>query len=494
MSEAPSRRGPCPGRSGGEQWIISGGPLGAPEKGGRARSPLDPAPIVRWPGHSRFEQDGGRNRAQERAAIMTNPTGTSDRLDVPFAAPMVHRLRFTRDVLGADSEVLADLLEPSGDRPPRVQFWVDSFVADARPGLFGAIRDFEHRFGDRLRVVDEPFVVPGGEAIKNDVRGLEAMLRAFNQADLDRRSYVVVIGGGAVLDAVGFAASIAHRGLRLVRLPSTTLAQGDSGVGVKSGVNLFGKKNWLGAFAAPWGVVNDEALLETLPDRDYIAGFSEAVKVAMLKDPLAFDRICRDAPLIRRRDPEAARLVLRDSVRMHLDHITRGGDPFEALEARPLDFGHWSAHKLEPSSGFALRHGEAVAIGVAIDTVYSSIALGLDPLDADRVLRCLADLGLPLDDPALDDADHLFLGLEEFRQHLGGRLTLTMIPALGRPVDVHEVDALAMRRAIEHVRTRARELGTPTAPRPGPLEQRGGCTGLDEGARLFSVRSLGNSV
>ena len=411
---------------------------------------------------------------------MTNPTEPSERLDVPFSAPFVHRLRFTRDVLGADVATLADLLEPSGDRPARVQFWVDSFVADARAGLLGALQDFGQRFDGRVRVVGEPFVIPGGEGIKNDVRGLETMLRAFNESDLDRRSYVVVIGGGAVLDAVGFAAAIAHRGIRLVRLPSTTLAQGDSGVGVKNGVNLFGKKNWLGAFAAPWGVVNDESLLETLPDRDYLAGFSEAVKVALLKDPLAFDRICRDAPSIRRRDPDAARPVLRDSVRMHLDHITRGGDPFEALEARPLDFGHWSAHKLEPLSGFALRHGEAVAIGVAIDTVYSSIALGLEPNQADRVLRCLAALGLPLDDPALDDADHLFLGLEEFRQHLGGRLTLTMIPAIGRPVDVHEVDADAMRRAIDFVRTRARELETPTAPIPVGTFPRVGCVGHAE--------------
>ena len=239
---------------------------------------------------------------------------------------------------------------------------------------------FTGRFARRLRGVGAPIVVPGGEAIKNDVRGLEEMLRAFNDDDLDRRSYVVVLGGGAVLDAVGFAAAIAHRGIRLVRLPTTTLAQGDSGVGVKNGVNLFGKKNWLGAFAVPWGVVNDEALLETLPDRDYVAGFSEAVKVSAPEGPGSPSTgSAATPPLIRRRDPMPPCPVLRDSIRMHLDHITRGGDPFEALEARPLDFGHWSAHKLEPLSGFALRHGEAVAIGVAIDTVYSSLALGLDP-------------------------------------------------------------------------------------------------------------------
>jgi 3-dehydroquinate synthase len=277
------------------------------------------------------------------------------------------------------------------------------------------------------------------------------MLKVFNAHDLDRRSYVVVIGGGAVLDAVGFAAAIAHRGIRLVRLPTTTLAQADSGIGVKNSVNLFAKKNWVGTFAVPWGVINDAALLDTLPDRDFLCGFSEAVKVSLLKDAQVFDILCRTAPRIRRRDMTAARPMIFESARMHLDHITQGGDPFESLEARPLDFGHWSAHKLEVMSGFELRHGEAVAIGVAVDTVYSSLVHGLPQRDADRVLRCLDALGLPLDHPALHETGLLFEGLEEFRQHLGGRLTLTMLQSIGRPLEVHEVDESAMCDAIETV-------------------------------------------
>jgi 3-dehydroquinate synthase len=262
-----------------------------------------------------------------------------------------------------------------------------------------------------------------------------------------------------VLDTVGFAVAIAHRGLRLVRLPTTTLSQADSGVGVKNGVNLFEKKNWLGAFAVPWGVVNDAALLKTLSDRDFVAGFSEAVKVSLLKDPMFFRQLCRSAGRIRERDPSAALPAIRASAEWHLRHITQGGDPFEMLEARPLDFGHWSAHKLETMTHFALRHGEAVAIGVAIDTMYSSLALGLPQDDALAVLQCLTDLGFSLSDPALDDTEHLFAGLEEFRQHLGGRLTLTMLRGVGRPVDVHEIDRplmeLAIRRVAEVARPRA---------------------------------------
>ncbi len=380
--------------------------------------------------------------------------------------PQTHRVRFTRDVLGDEQDVLLEALQPSGDASPRVQFWVDENVLGAVPDLRDRIHQFGERHRQQVRTVGSLQVVPGGEEVKNDIHILERMLKVFNAADLDRRSYVVVIGGGAVLDAVGFAAAIAHRGIRLVRLPTTTLAQGDSGIGVKNGVNLFRKKNWVGAFAVPWAVINDEALLATLSDRDFVAGFSEAVKVSLLKDAALFHRLCREAAQVRRRERDVAMPIVRRSAMLHLDHITQGGDPFEALEARPLDFGHWSAHKLEAMTDFELRHGEAVAIGVAIDTVYSSLALGLSAKTAERVLRCLADLGFAFDYPALDRREELFGGLEEFRQHLGGRLTLTMLRNVGDPVEVHSVDRELMRQAIDYVATYARspgEFAIPTA-------------------------------
>jgi 3-dehydroquinate synthase len=384
--------------------------------------------------------------------MITNTPAVDGRTDPTFAVPFHHRLQFTGDVLGADRHVLCELLEPSGPGPARVQLWVDGHLAAARPDLIPRLEGIAAGCPERFATAGPLQVAPGGEEVKNDPHHLERILRAFHDADLDRRSYVVVVGGGAVLDAVGFAAAIAHRGLRLVRLPTTTLAQADSGVGVKNAVNYFGKKNWLGTFAVPWAVINDTALLATLPDRDFVAGFSEAVKVALLKAPRVFDRLCRTARRIRRRDMAAALPMIRASVELHLNHITRGGDPFEAREARPLDFGHWSAHKLEPLTGFALRHGEAVAIGVAVDTVYSSLALGFPEADATRVLRCLDALGFPLSHPALlEDTDALFDGLEEFRQHLGGRLTITLLRAVGEPVDVHEVDRGLMRAAIERV-------------------------------------------
>jgi len=373
-------------------------------------------------------------------------------MDVAFSVPFVHRVRFTHDIFGRDEATLIEVLESSDGQPARIQFWIDSHVAEAQPDLQQRIYALSRKHRERVSLAGNVQVVPGGEEVKNDIHILERMLKVFHAHDLDRRSYVVVIGGGAVLDAVGFAAAIAHRGLRLVRLPTTTLAQADSGIGVKNAVNAFAKKNWIGTFAVPWAVVNDAALLATLPDRDFRCGFVEAVKVALLKDPALFAELCESAPRIRDREMDVCLSVIRRSAEWHLQHITRGGDPFEALEARPLDFGHWSAHKLEVLTNFELRHGEAVAIGVAIDTIYSSMAAGLSEADARRVMDCLTDLGYELDCPQLQDEGALMAGMEEFRQHLGGRLTLTMLAGIGRPIDVHEVDRDLMHQAIGNVR------------------------------------------
>jgi 3-dehydroquinate synthase len=291
----------------------------------------------------------------------------------------------------------------------------------------------------------------GGEPLKNAPEPLQSVLRAILDHDLDRHGYVLAIGGGAFLDAVGFAAATAHRGVRLVRMPTTTMGQADSGVGVKNAINLFGRKNWLGSFAAPWAVINDRALLATLPDRDWRCGFAEAVKVALLRDAAFFDRLCADASKIAARDPEAGDAAIRASAWHHLDHITRGGDPFEQRQARPLDFGHWSAHRLEAMSGFTVRHGEAVAIGLMIDCAYSSLVHGLPASRLADVRGCLAALGLPLRHPLLANVDTLLGGLEEFRQHLGGKLTVTMLEDVARPIDVHDIDAGAMRETIAWV-------------------------------------------
>jgi 3-dehydroquinate synthase len=375
---------------------------------------------------------------------------SEDSYDVNFSVPQVLRLRFTRDCFGADWDQIAPWFR-SDAGAARIQVWIDQAVAEANPQLIPNLnaRIDEHRA--HIELVSPIQCIEGGEQVKNDDETVNQIFRSIDRDGLDRRSYVVVIGGGALLDAVGYAAAISHRGIRLVRFPTTTLAQADSGVGVKNAINAFGKKNWKGTFAVPWGVVNDQGLLAHLPDRDFRAGFSEAVKVSLLKSPSAFRFLCQHASDIAHRDWTAVMPAIRSSVLMHLHHITHGGDPFEMQEARPLDFGHWSAHKLEQLTQYQMRHGEAVSIGVALDTIYSYLVHGLDRSDALHAVKALVDLGLPIYTPHLE-SQQIFDGLEEFRQHLGGRLTLTMIRNVGAPVSVHEVNLDAMSRAIGMLR------------------------------------------
>lgn len=373
-------------------------------------------------------------------------------LDISFSVPFVHRLRETSDLGGDCFGVLVDLLRADRDDSarPKLLVFVETALLDDEPiaePILNRLQSLES-----IEMVAPPVKLTGGEEIKNSSRHVDAMLEQIERGKLDRHSYVIAIGGGAMLDAVGYASAIAHRGIRLIRIPTTTLAQGDSGVGVKNAINYFGKKNWVGTFAVPWAVINDAKLLTSLPDRDFISGFSEAVKVSLLKSRRQFEWLCENAEAIRRREMTVAVEAIHQSCVAHLRHITEGGDPFEMQEARPLDFGHWSAHKLEPLTEYRLRHGEAVGIGVAIDSIYSSIVHGFPTESARDVCRCLKTLGMPLWDPAIEPTSRLLEGLEEFRQHLGGRLTITMLREVGQPIDVHDIDAPAMLQAIQELK------------------------------------------
>jgi 3-dehydroquinate synthase len=355
-----------------------------------------------------------------------------------------YTVHFTAGVFDSSNPLLSDLLNGAS-----AIFVLDRGVARAHRGLPAAIKRY---CGGESRVV----IVPGGEKIKNQPRYVKQILRAINDAGLCRHSYIVAIGGGAVLDAAGYAAATAHRGIRLVRIPTTVLAQDDSGVGVKNGVNAFGKKNYLGTFAPPFAVINDFAFLATLSDRDWRAGISEAVKVALIKDAALFDSLERDAPLLANRDAQAMEQLIRRCAALHCAHIATSGDPFELGSSRPLDFGHWAAHKLEQLTNYRIRHGEAVAIGIALDTTYSYLSGWLAESEWRRVLELLQQIGLKLYVPelgsCLGDAEHtksVLRGLAEFREHLGGQLTIMMLRAIGQPFDVHEMDTGTVARSIE---------------------------------------------
>jgi 3-dehydroquinate synthase len=363
---------------------------------------------------------------------------------------------FTTGVVTPSNLLLRDVVARAADETPsRLIVVLDQGVVDHHPNLSDQVAEYAHRHRTVLNLAAPVLIVPGGEAVKNDPRHVDGIHRAINDAGLCRHSYVVAIGGGAVLDAAGYAAATAHRGIRLIRIPTTVLAQDDSAMGVKNGINAFGKKNYLGTFAAPFAVINDVAFLQTLPDRHWRAGVSEAIKVALIKDRAFFDFLESQAAAIRARDLVAMEQVIRRCAVLHLTHIASGGDPFELGSSRPLDFGHWSAHKLEQLTDHRLGHGEAVAIGIALDTTYSYLAGFLPEDDWRRIISLLPALGLSVYAPELgqnldsvNDPTSVLRGLDEFREHLGGSLTILMLRSIGAPFDVHEIRRDVMIRSI----------------------------------------------
>lgn len=371
-----------------------------------------------------------------------------------------HQVHFTQDVFSPGNPLLMEvLLGGSRHQKPKVLVILDEALASAQPFLARGIEEYFFAHGKKLNLVCPPLVIEGGERTKNSYFHVSEIHSQIDRYHIDRHSYIIAVGGGALLDMVGLAASTAHRGVRLIRIPTTTLSQDDSGVGVKNGINAFGKKNFIGTFAPPFAVINDAKFLETLSARDKRAGYIEAVKVALIRDAHFFDQIERDAFRLRDFDPVAMHNLIFRSAELHLNHIATSGDPFEFGSSRPLDFGHWAAHKLEQVSEYRIRHGEAVAIGVALDVIYSRRMGYLDAGSESRILSLLEILGFEIYSNELQHADSdnsliILNGLEEFREHLGGTLTITLLRGIGQGFEVHEVDGLQMLQAIRELEAR----------------------------------------
>jgi 3-dehydroquinate synthase len=367
------------------------------------------------------------------------------------------RVFFTEDVFAASNLTLRNALADAA--PRKVLVVVDEALALAQPNLSRQIDDYFAAHAPALQLVCPPVIIAGGERAKNSYAPVAEIHSLIDRLHIDRHSYLIAVGGGALLDVAGLAAATAHRGVRHFRIPTTTLAQADSGVGVKNGINAFGKKNFIGTFAPPFAVINDFSLLATLEPRDQRAGYVEAVKVACIRDAKFFDDIERNAEKLTAFVPAAMKRLIYRSAELHLNHIATGGDPFEAGSARPLDFGHWAAHKLEQLSDFQVSHGEAVAIGIALDVIYSrSIGL-LDEKSAGRILKLLERLGFELFANELlnvntDGNLQVLGGLDEFREHLGGELTITLLKEIGRGAEVHEMNLPRVVEAIHELQER----------------------------------------
>jgi len=380
------------------------------------------------------------------------------RIDVNWEFPVV----FTHALFDPVNPVLiATLDRKSEHRRHRAMVFVDSRVAETLPQLTEQITAYFAAHPEKLELVGAPCLVPGGEAIKNDFSLVDQFMRQMLNAHLDRQAFVIIVGGGAVMDAVGLAAALVHRGLRQVRVPTTVLGQNDAGVGVKNGVNFLGGKNAIGTFAPPFAVLNDFDFLLTLPDRDWLCGVAEAFKVSIIRDRQFFSELVAEAEKYPARDFEAMQKLVTRCAEIHLEHIRTNGDPFEYGRARPLDFGHWSAHKLELMSGFAISHGQAVATGVLLDSIYAEKKGWLTKDEMSTIGDGFRRSGFHLwfDELNQREADGLrtiFGGLRDFQEHLGGELTVTFPRGLGARHEVHEIDLALMELALQELEAFAR--------------------------------------
>jgi len=370
-----------------------------------------------------------------------------EEIAVPFSYPVT----FTRNAFDPANPVLADAVDG------RMLAYVDSGLAEAQPELPDALAAYAAAHA--LDLLTPPRILPGGETAKDGWDVVNGVIAEIVKHRLCRQSTVLAVGGGAMLDAVGLAASLVHRGVRLVRMPSTTLSQDDGGVGVKTGINLGDVKNLLGTFAPPSAVVNDLALLRTLPRDVMLDGVAEAFKVAIIKDADFFAYLVEQAEALGRGETETLEETVRRSAVLHLDHIRQGADPFEMGDARPLDFGHWAAHRLEGLSDYAVRHGQGVAIGIALDSHYAWRTGLLGRGEFDAILDAFVRAGLPVWHPLLEQRDAegtlaVVEGIEQFREHLGGRLCITLPDGIGQRVEVNDMDLALIEEGITFLKER----------------------------------------
>lgn len=373
-----------------------------------------------------------------------------DYIQQDFSVHFSYKVFFTEFLFNEKNYLFRDLLKSVHEEGTtrKILFVIDENIIAHFPQLNEQI-DLYFKDLPFINLIAEKVIVAGGEVAKNEERYLDLIIDAVNRHGVDRHSYIAGIGGGSVLDLTGYAAAIAHRGIKLIRIATTVLAQDDSGVGVKNGINYQGKKNFLGTFVPPFAVFNDYHFLTTLSDRDWKAGISEAIKVALIKDAGFFDWLEKNAGLLAKRDKLSMQYMIKRCAELHMEHIA-GGDPFEFGSSRPLDFGHWSAHKLEQLTNFEVLHGEAVAMGIALDTVYSNLIGSLSDTETNRVVNLLKAIGLPLTHRYMNlnsIDDPIFKGLNEFREHLGGRLTIMLLKTIGTGYEVHELDPAVIIKA-----------------------------------------------
>jgi 3-dehydroquinate synthase len=317
---------------------------------------------------------------------------------------------------------LGELAREAGLNPGRCAVVTDSTVE----------RLYAARAQDALRKAGfEPALisVPPGEASKS-VAALELLYDRMTEAGIDRASAVFALGGGVVGDLAGFAAATYLRGVPLVQVPTTVVAQVDSALGGKTAINHRHAKNLIGAFYQPRLIVADVATLATLPDREFREGLAEVIKYGAIMDAPMIADLERDLDAILARRPDLLEQVVARSL-IHKASVV-GADEHESGLRKTLNFGHTIGHAIEASAGYGnYFHGEAVAIGMVAAVRLSSRYAGFSADEASRLERLIEHAGLPTAMPAGWRSDDFLRALGLDKKRAAGAIEFVLLDRLG---------------------------------------------------------------
>lgn len=286
----------------------------------------------------------------------------------------------------------------------------------------------------------ETLMLPAGETSKS-WSSVERICDTMVAARLDRSSFLVALGGGVIGDLGGFAAAVYYRGIPFIQVPTTIVAQVDSSVGGKTGINIAGGKNLVGAFHQPALVLADPLVLRSLPPREFTEGLAEMVKHAAIRDPDMLEEIPAAwvpglAPLIARNVRIKAAIVAADE-----KEITG--------ERALLNFGHTIGHAIENAAGYGnFLHGEAISLGLVAALRLSRRAAGLSAADESRILQTLERLGLPTDPQLCPPLDALFTAMQTDKKFTEGRMKFVLLRRPGEAFLSSEVSMELLREVL----------------------------------------------
>jgi 3-dehydroquinate synthase len=294
----------------------------------------------------------------------------------------------------------------------------------------------------------EPILLSDGERYKQ-MPGVSRVYDALVRANAERSSTLITFGGGVIGDMAGFAAATYLRGIALVHVPTTLLAQVDSAVGGKVGVNHPLGKNLIGAFHQPHAVFIDTSVLSTLPRREFRAGLYEVIKYGMTSSPALFDKVARDRAAVFARDPEVLIALITESCRIKAAVVA--ADEREAGLRRILNFGHTAGHALEAVTKYRrFRHGEAVAYGMLVAAELSMLRGALADVDRKALADLIASLG-PLPSIADVSASQMIDAMQHDKKRVAGRLHYVLPTAIGAATIVDDVTEKEIRASLKRV-------------------------------------------